>query len=142
METPIVVMLCISCLTSFVIILAIARFVKFFDEFVKFKSRNDVELNNAIWHLKKSEETREKILIEVQRLNKLLYDLYKGKRIDPFSEVVEYKQEDVLRHTKANEAFVSTATGSLKKVPSPEANSQENETTGNDTRVMAAVAGK
>ena len=116
MTIPIYVMTGISCLTGLITIIAIIKFCHFVDEFQKFKSRNDVELNNTVWHLKKSEETREKILTEIQRLNKLLYDLYKGNKVTFYSEV-EYKQEDVLRHTKADEMMISTASGALKKLP-------------------------
>ena len=97
MNVPLYVLIGFSCLSWLIIMLAIIKFCRYFDEFEKFKARNDIELNNVTWHLKKAEETREKILIELQRASKLLYDLYKGNKVDFYSEV-EYSQEDALRH--------------------------------------------
>ncbi len=102
MNLPIYVMIGLSCLTWLILLLAIIKFWHYFSEFEKFKSRNDVELNNAVWHLKRAEETREKMLVEMRRIGKLLYDIYKGNRTDYYSEA-EYVQEDSLRHHKSDE---------------------------------------
>lgn len=99
MQVPLYILIGVGFLTWLIFVLAIVKFCNFSREFEKFKARNDIELNNTIWNLKKAEETREKILIELQRTSKLLYDIYKGNKVTFYPDI-EYKEEDALRHHK------------------------------------------
>lgn len=107
MELQILVLF--SFLTWLIIMLACIKVYRLFNEFERFKSRNDAELNSSVWHLKRIDETGTELITELKRTNRLLYDVFKdGKpRVEAEPEQhVEYMEEDILRHRKEPEPAV------------------------------------
>ncbi|MHB9140101.1 MAG: hypothetical protein ACYC4Q_11925 [Victivallaceae bacterium] len=89
----------VSFLTWLVFVITACKFYKFFNEFEKYKSSNDVELNSLVWHAKKLDGSLAEIITEMRRSNKLLYEISIGKNEQPEVEA-EFKTEDILRHNK------------------------------------------
>lgn len=89
----------VSFLTWLVFVITACKFYKFFSEFEKYKSSNDVELNSLVWHAKKLDGSLAEIITEMRRANKLLYEISVGRNEQPEVEV-EFKTEDILRHNK------------------------------------------
>jgi hypothetical protein len=89
----------VSFLTWLVFVITACKFYKFFSEFEKYKSSNDVELNSLVWHAKKLDGSLAEVIAEMRRANKLLYEISIGKNAQPEVEV-EFKTEDILRHNK------------------------------------------
>ena len=89
----------VSFLTWLVFVITACKFYKFFYEFEKYKSSNDVELNSLVWHAKKVDGSLAEVIAEMRRANKLLYEISIGR--SEVQEVeVEFKTEDILRHNK------------------------------------------
>lgn len=104
-----------SFLTWMILVLTACKIYKFFSEFERFKSQNDVELNSLTWHFKKAEESREILINEIRHTNKLLYDLDKSEKKD--REKIDYSHEDILRHHRkqvAQEEKEETSIETLK----------------------------
>lgn len=119
-----------SFLSWLAFMLTLCKIYKFFSEFENFKSRNDAELNSTVWHLKRAEETRNEILIETRRTNKLLYDIYKEHlQSRGGDEDLEHSDPDLLRLERESINHAKTAHG----VPE-EPSADEVDT---DTRVIA-----
>lgn len=89
----------VSFLTWLVFVITACKFYKFFYEFEKYKSNNDVELNSLVWHAKKVDGSLAEVIAEMRRANKLLYEISIGRSEVPEVEV-EFKTEDILRHNK------------------------------------------
>lgn len=89
----------VSFLTWLVFVLTAAKIYKFFIEFENFKSKNDVELNSMVWGTKKIEQDMQQIITELQRINRMMYDIYKNREISK-SDAAIYEMEDSLRHAK------------------------------------------
>ena len=89
----------VSFLTWLVFVITACKFYKFFYEFEKYKSNNDVELNSLVWHAKKVDGSLAEVITEMRRANKLLYEISIGRSEVPEVEV-EFKTEDILRHNK------------------------------------------
>jgi len=89
----------VSFLTWLVFVLTAIKIYKFFTEFEKFKSKNDIELNSVVWTIKKIEKELPVIIDEIRRTNSLLYDIYKGKNDTSAKKIdIEYLAEDIIRH--------------------------------------------
>ena len=86
-----------SFLTWMILVLTACKIYRFFSEFERFKSQNDIELNSITWHVKKSDETNEALLNEIRHANKLLYELSRSGKIVE-QEKIDYSHEDILRH--------------------------------------------
>jgi len=97
---PVYILVIVSFLTWLVFVISACKFYKFFAEFEKFKSTNDIELNSMVWHLKKLEGEISEIVVELRRSNKLLYEI-RGAGEFP-DHIQEYHDSDVCRHDKAD----------------------------------------
>jgi hypothetical protein len=72
---PVLMLIFVSFLTWLVFVVTAAKIYRFFSEFEKFKSTNDVELNSMVWHVKKIQGEISEVILEIKRSNKLLYEI-------------------------------------------------------------------
>ncbi len=102
MALPILLLALVSTglITCVVFIILICKFSRFFLEFEKFRGKSDVELNSIVWHAKRLDGSIAEIIVELQRSNKLLYELRMGKVETQENVETEFNTEDILRHKK------------------------------------------
>jgi hypothetical protein len=95
-----VALVVVSIITCIIFLTLIIRLGKLIFEFDKFRETSDVELNSIIWHAKKFDGSFAEVIVELQRANKLLYEIRMGKH--GVSDIVEteFYTEDILRHNK------------------------------------------
>jgi len=95
------ILIFVSFLTWLVFVITAIKIYRFFLEFEAFKAKNDAELNHLVWEGQKIEKEVSQLVVELQRSNRLLYDIYKGRdlsRKDTDNLEIDFKLEDSLRH--------------------------------------------
>jgi biopolymer transport protein ExbB/TolQ len=98
---PVLMLIFVSFLTWLVFVITAAKIYRFFSEFEKFKSTNDVELNSMVWHVKKIQGEISEVILEIKRSNKLLYEIRgAGEFPDHVNEF--HHDSDVFRQEKVS----------------------------------------
>ncbi|QSH39981.1 hypothetical protein P0136_02140 [Lentisphaerota bacterium ZTH] len=85
---PMSILIVVSFLTWLVFVVTACKIYRFFNEFEKFKGKNDAELNSLVWHVKKIETSFSETILELRRISKLLYEIRGGSALsDKLHEV-------------------------------------------------------
>ena len=93
------VMTLIGVVTLVVFLLEAGKIGQMFKEIEKFKIANNAELNSMVWHEKKLEGEGSEIILELRRINKMLYEIC-GAGVSDF--INEYHDSDTFRRERTN----------------------------------------
>ena len=93
------VLVLLSLATLIIFLLEAGKFGQLFKEIEKFKIANNAELNSMVWHEKKLEGEASEIILELRRVNKMLYEI-RGAGVTDF--IQEYHDSDTFRRERSN----------------------------------------